>query len=254
MSEQANDLEVIQPTREPVSISKHGLEPTSLDGLWRLAEMVAVSGLAPNGLESPAKICIAMAHGLEIGLKPMQAIQKIAVINGRPSIWGDAMIGLVLKSGLLEEFEEYFEGEEGTDSYRAVCKIKRVGLATAVQTYSVKDAIRAGLWGKKGPWTNHPKRMLKMRARAFALRDYFADVLGGMYMAEELQGEQTFEPSRMRVNAGGTDNLRNRVGDLLGKSAAPSPELPENSNHQSGEDFAQDIIEHMENNTKGTAQ
>ena len=41
--------------------------------------------------------------------------------------------------------------------------------------------------GKQGPWTQHPKRMRQMRARAFALRDVFPDVLCGMPVAEELQ-------------------------------------------------------------------
>jgi hypothetical protein len=36
--------------------------------------------------------------------------------------------------------------------------------------------------------------MLKMRARAFALRDGFADVLGGMYIAEELQDMRDVTP------------------------------------------------------------
>ena len=41
--------------------------------------------------------------------------------------------------------------------------------------------------GKQGPWTQYPKRMRQMRARAFALRDVFADILKGMPIAEELQ-------------------------------------------------------------------
>src|SRR5690606_39168844 len=35
-----------------------------------------------------------------------------------------------------------------------------------------------------GPWTQYPKRMRQMRARAFALRDVFPDVLRGMPIAE----------------------------------------------------------------------
>jgi hypothetical protein len=49
----------------------------------------------------------------------------------------------------------------------------------------MEDAKRAGLAGKQGPWQQYPKRMLQMRARAFALRDVFPDVLRGVYVAEE---------------------------------------------------------------------
>src|SRR5690606_6210149 len=57
-------------------------------------------------------------------------------------------------------------------------------------TFSVADAKKAGLWGKQGPWQQYPKRMLSMRARAFALRDGFADVLRGLGIAEEVQDHQ----------------------------------------------------------------
>jgi hypothetical protein len=154
--------------------------------LWRIAKAVATSGLAPRDLKSPEQVFVAMAHGLEIGLPPMQALQRIAVINGRPTIWGDALIGLVRASGLSESIAESFDGKEGTDDFRAVCVEKRKDSDTVTGVFSVRDAKTAGLWGKSGPWTQHPKRMLKMRARAFALRDLYADVLGGMYATEEL--------------------------------------------------------------------
>jgi hypothetical protein len=51
----------------------------------------------------------------------------------------------------------------------------------------VADAKRAGVWGKAGPWTQYPKRMLGIRARSFALRDVFPDVLGGLDIREEVE-------------------------------------------------------------------
>lgn len=162
--------------------------PRDLDQVYRLAQAVNASGLAPADMKSPEKIMVAILHGMEIGLKPMQAIQRIAVINGRPTIWGDAAIGLVRASGLLEDFEETIEGEG--DARTAYCTAKRRGQAKPIYgKFSVADAKTAKLWGKAGPWVTHPDRMLKMRARGFCLRDGFADVLGGMHLAEELQGE-----------------------------------------------------------------
>lgn len=211
---QTQDLAQRSGRTEAVAIDRRGLNPTNLDGLWRLAKMVAASGLAPSGLKQPEQICIAMAHGLEIGLPPMQSIQKIAVINGRPTLWGDAMIGLVLASGLLEHQSMRYEGEPFNDDYTAIYECRRKGMADpCVSRYTVADAKRAGLWGKRGPWTEHPNRMLMMRPKAFGLRDTFADVLGGMHMAEEFEPEYDrapFAPQDMRG-----------VGDAL-RSALPS--------------------------------
>lgn len=184
----------ITKSEATVAVTNRGLVPANFEDLWRMAKAVSASGLAPRGMDRPEQVFVAMAHGLEIGLKPMQSLQRIAVINGRPTIWGDAMIGLVRASGLLESFTESFEGAEGTMDFRAVCVAKRVGSDEVRSVYSVKDARTAGLWGKSGPWTTSPKRMLQMRARSFALRDLFADVLGGLYMAEEVMDTGDYGP------------------------------------------------------------
>src|SRR3546814_15538068 len=41
--------------------------------------------------------------------------------------------------------------------------------------------------GKQGPWSQYPQRMRQMRARAWAMRDGFADVLKGIGIAEEVR-------------------------------------------------------------------
>jgi hypothetical protein len=205
------NMSEITRSEATVAVTSRGLVPANFEDLWRMAKAVSASGLAPRGMDRPEQVFVAMAHGLEIGLKPMQSLQRIAVINGRPTIWGDAMIGLVRASGQLERISETIEGKPGTDDFAAVCVAKRVGSDEVRSVYSVKDARTAGLWGKSGPWTTSPKRMLQMRARAFALRDLFADVLGGLYMAEEVMDSPGFggdappaggESRADRMNAG----------------------------------------------------
>jgi hypothetical protein len=129
---------------------------------------------------------VCVQWGYEIGLAPMQALQNIAVINGKPSVYGDAAMALVQASAVCEDVQEYFEGE-GTPNPIAVCVAKRRGRKEVVAKFSVEDAKRAGLWGKQGPWQAYPKRMMQMRARGFALRDAFPDVLKGLITAEEAQ-------------------------------------------------------------------
>jgi hypothetical protein len=116
----------------------------------------------------------------------MQAIQTIGVINGRPGLFGDGLLAVVQASSVYEAHEEPTVTGEG-DAARAVCRVKRRGQEWSEYTFSVADAKRAGLWGKQGPWTQYPLRMLKMRARGFALRDAFADVIKGLKTVEELQ-------------------------------------------------------------------
>jgi hypothetical protein len=166
--------------------SVKAIVPQDFDGAWRIAVAVVKAGMAPKGLETPEKAMVAIMHGLEVGMTPMAALQSIAVVNGRPTIWGDGAIGLVRGSGKCEWIKERIDGEG--DNMVAVCEVKRKGETDPIKgSFSVADAKKASLWGKAGPWQQYPKRMLAMRARAFALRDGFADILRGLGIAEEVQ-------------------------------------------------------------------
>lgn len=162
------------------STSKFSLNPKSLEEAMHFAEMLSKSSIVPKDyVGNPGNVLVAIQWGYEIGLQPMQAMQNISVINGRPAIWGDAMLALVRGSGLLESIEE----EVCQDA--ATCTVKRKGEKPVSRTFTLEDAKRAGLAGKQGPWQQYTRRMLQMRARAWALRDVFADVLRGVHMAEE---------------------------------------------------------------------
>jgi hypothetical protein len=164
-----------------------GLALATFEDAFRFAKMVATSDFAPKDFKGKPESCLlAIQHGSEAGLSPMQSLQSIAVINGRPSIWGDAALALCMASPVCEYVREHIEGDG--DQAVAVCEAKRRGYEkpTAAR-FSMADAKRAGLAGKQGPWTQYPRRMLQLRARGFALRDAFPDVLKGLVTAEEAQ-------------------------------------------------------------------
>lgn len=171
-----------------LSESKAGfsLAPQSIDEALKFADMLSKSNLVPKDfIGNAGNILVAIQWGMELGLQPMQSMQNIAVINGRPSLWGDSVIALVKASPVCE-----YVVEEVNDN-GATCKVKRKGEPEQVRYFTVDDAKKASLWGKTGPWTQYPKRMLQMRARSWALRDVFPDVLRGMPIAEELQDMPT---------------------------------------------------------------
>lgn len=167
--------------------NRQGFAPATITEAIEFSKMLADSAMVPRAYQGkPQDIMVCVQWGYEIGLAPMQALQNIAVINGKPSVYGDAAMALVQASPVCEDIEEYFEGE-GTPNPVAVCVAKRKGRKPVVAKFSCEDAKRAGLWGKQGPWTAYPKRMMQMRARGFALRDAFPDVLKGLITAEEAQ-------------------------------------------------------------------
>jgi hypothetical protein len=148
----------------------------------QFAKLIADSDLAPKDYRGkPANVLVAIQMGADVGLSPMQALQNIAVINGRPTIWGDAMLAICQAH---PECEDVIEACDGT---KATCVVRRRGRQPLQRDFSVDDAKKAGLWGKTGPWQQYPARMLQMRARGFALRDAFADALRGLQLAEEVR-------------------------------------------------------------------
>lgn len=177
------------------AIVRHGFAPQTLTEAIQFSEMLSRSTMVPKNYQGKAEdILVACQWGYEVGLQPLQALQNIAVINGKPSIYGDAALALVQNSSVCEDIEESIEGE-GTPNPTAVCIARRKGRKPVKATFSVDDAKRAGLWGKQGPWTAYPKRMLQMRARGFAIRDAFPDVLKGLITSEEASDYQVEEKS-----------------------------------------------------------
>ena len=171
-------------------VGSKGIVISTMDDLWRFSGAVMEAGLAPKGANRP-QIVLSIQHGLEIGLSPMQALQNIAVINGRSTIWGDSALALCKRHRDWGWIKESIEGEG--DKRRATCTVKRKREPECVHEFSVEDAKLAKLWGKQGPWTQYPKRMLQMRARGFCLRDSFPDALRGLMMAEEAQDIEPIE-------------------------------------------------------------
>jgi hypothetical protein len=165
-----------------------GLQITSIDEALKLANHLCKSQLVPLNLRGkPEDVLVAILMGKELGISPIQAIQNIAVINGKACIYGDLMLALVLGSGKLDYIKENTTEEIQKQGF-AICEVKRKDMTQPMgRRFSIDDARKAGLTNKAGTWQQYPERMIQMRARAWALRDGFADILRGIMMREEVE-------------------------------------------------------------------
>ena len=216
-----NEIATITPQRSALQAGAPvaGIVPRTLEDAFRLSQAIHQSGMAPYGLDSSEKVMIAMMSGLELGMPPMQAVQSIAVINNRPCMWGDALIGVIRSYPQCEWIREWIDGSG--DDMTAHCETKRRGEVDPVsRSFSVDDAKRAGLWQTEArvtknsrnggtyekdndsPWYRYPKRMLQMRARAWCLRDTYADILKGMQVREEVEDYRSDQPATQAQSPG----------------------------------------------------
>lgn len=213
--------------------------PKSTAEAMELAKTLASSQLIPKAFQQrPGDVFVAMMWSHSLGIPIVQGLQGIAVINGKPSLYGDALLAVCMGSGQMADIEETVTGN--ADNLTATCKVTRRGKPTpVVSTFSIADARAAGLLGKPGPWKQYTSRMLKMRARAFALRDAFPDVLSGIASAEEMQDVEGTATEKA------TENVAEQVAKIprrrsklpvqapkegteaeVEKPAAPAQELP----------------------------
>lgn len=157
--------------------------PANLVEATSLANQIAESAFAPKEFRNKPQDCLmAMMYGNEIGLPPMASLQSIAVINGRPSVWGDAALALVQNHPDFEDNQEVWDDETKT----ATCTIQRKGRSEVVRRFSMVDAKVAELTGKEN-YKKYPARMCQMRARSWAMRDLFPEVFKGISIREEVE-------------------------------------------------------------------
>ena len=210
------------------------MRPRNLAEAMRFCQLLANSEtVCPAALRGDAAgLLVVIEFGERLGFTVMQALQSICVINGKPGMYGDALLATVRASSRFGDIREEFTGsiKEGTAAY--TCTVWRRGSQNPTShTFSQDDAKRANLWTKKGPWQEYPTRMLQMRARGWTLRDGFADVLQGIQPAEELddyvivdaQGRPTTKPQGPVVDAGEANPLNDLLMDIT--TAADITEL-----------------------------
>lgn len=199
----------------------------TMEGLERLAKVYIAGGYADalvrgstSDKQAVARVMIALSYGRQIGLSDIQALNCIAVINGKPCLYGDGPIAIVLARGHLDSIEETCEGE-GANRV-AICRVKRRGLEVHERRFGAKDKERAGI--NNPTYGKYPDRMYQLRARAFALRDRFADDLMGISIKEEI--EDQVEAEQVEATSTLIDRIDKAAERAPGAVPEPAPEPP----------------------------
>lgn len=170
MEEKSNQLTIIEQEKQILEAQKSKMM------------ILRDGGMLPKGCTDKEALA-RVAVGIEMNMRPMQALNGIAMINGKPTLHTDSIPSIVAASGLLEDQGHEFTGEGDKLTCRFWCRKK--GLPTIQYwDYSVNDAKIAGLLSRE-TWKSHLKKMLFNRARTYCLRNTFPEVLGNMYDSDE---------------------------------------------------------------------
>lgn len=164
--------------------------PQNMTEVLQFAKTMSESVFVPKDMRGrPGDVIAAIQYGAELGIAPMAALQNIAVINGRPSVWGDLLEAVILNHPELKEFKKTYDAATKVATCRIVRHHANGVVREIEESFSWAEAEQAGLT-KKDLYKQYPKRMLAARARGFAVREAFSDVLKGLYTREEAEDIQ----------------------------------------------------------------
>lgn len=242
----AQNEEVVKPQATPppqtqavvqrasIELEEGVVAPKTIEEAFRYAAAIHKSNLAPKQFDSPEKIMVAMQTASELGLQPLTSLKSMYVVNGTVALFGDLPLALVRKSGMLDWIEEkQYDAEMNEISAHnnnmnaecvlAVCRLKRRGEPEMTREFSWAEAVKAGLSGSN-TYSKYRRRMLQMRARSWALKDTFSDVLLGVAIQEydEMPGEKDvteIPESKLPPRKSGSLN------DILSKKKEDQPEV-----------------------------
>jgi len=146
-------------------VGEHGLILQDLGAMLRFATMVVTSRLGPKDLDTPEKVLVAIQMGAEVGLSPMTSVQNTAVVNNRPSLYGEVAWALVLDNPHIVDVREWFTDDDDPAMATAHCQIELDNRKTpAYACFGPKDVALAGIGGGN-VHTKYPKDMRMWRAR-----------------------------------------------------------------------------------------
>lgn len=146
----------------------------------------AVSSKMYKGIGDKAAVMMIMLAARELGIPPMQALNKgINMISGGMEISARMMGALIRKAG------HKFSIKKNTAD-TCVLWGKRCDTGEELEVeFTVEEAKTAGIFKAGGAWTKWPKDMTFARALSRLARQLFSDVIGIGYVEGELRASET---------------------------------------------------------------
>jgi len=184
--------------RNSMEAGRGGVLIRSLQELVEFSKTVAATVSVPScyqhqkdgpdrGRGDPAAIAIGIQAGMELGFSPLAALRAMTLINGYPTLRGEAFLALVRNDQRCDWIELNEVDGEG-EARGVTVRSKRRGHTRIESTrFTVTLALKAGLWNKSGPWQTYPERQLQWRSVGWHAKDYWSDVTQGIPIAEEFE-------------------------------------------------------------------
>lgn len=168
-------------------IQKKSETEMSLTSMHQMATMLLKSGFLPQAIRTPEQALAVMITGKELNLGFMESLRSINIIQGKPCMSAQLLLGLCYRTKEVELASSEVETDQ-----EHVFVLKRKGSPAYKSKFTAKDAENMGLLGKDN-WKKQRATMLKWRAISAACRVVFPDAISGVYTPEEINPDLVIE-------------------------------------------------------------
>ena len=178
--------EKLETQKTLIPVGPRGVELHSREAMFSFAKTYMDSGLLPLSIKKLEQAVIIWMKAAELGITPMLAIEKMAVVNNKVHLMTELCLAMVEQRGLLKDTPKEEYNGEGDDFTCTVTVHRKGRKSPGSASFSIRDAKIAQLYREGGAWTKYPRNMLYARAMGTALHRIFPDVMCGMYTVEEM--------------------------------------------------------------------
>jgi hypothetical protein len=175
---------------------------TGFDLMMRGAKALAASTLVPKDYQNNIANCIvALNMANRIGADPLQVMQNLYVVHGRPSWSSQFLIATFNACGLFSSIRYRFVGEPGKDSYGFQAYATELSSGEVLEggIVTIEIAKKEGWYDKNGSkWKTMPQQMLMYRAASWFVRVYAPELSMGLHTREEVEDVEGIEKKTLK--------------------------------------------------------
>ena len=159
----------------------------NIERAWKFADVLSRSKIIPDTFQgNPASVLIALDMSNRMRRNPLEVMQAMYIVHGKPSFSSSFLISLINSCGYYEPLRFRFSGEGASRACVAWTVDKRTGEKVEGPEVSIGMAKSEGWYDKNGSkWKTMPEVMLRYRAASFFSRAYCPDLTGGFHSQEE---------------------------------------------------------------------
>lgn len=151
-----------------------------LNAQLKFANSLLVTGFLPTTIKTPQQALAIIVTGQELGIGPMEALRSINIIQGKPTMSAQLMLGLA-----YQRVKGFKCNVTVSNDKECRATFGRSGQSDYEQSFTIQDAAKMGLTGKDN-WNKQAATMLRWRCISAGLRVVAPDAIAGLYTPEEL--------------------------------------------------------------------